>query len=355
MEKKITSTMPKSEILEAYKELLEKVQNQKIEDPRVVKEIENKKETVKNASLHSSETIIKGIAELKLNIGNSLDKLEESLMTEYRKLSQIREAVEIETKNLDELYQIKVNADSLAALLMAQKEKRLQLEAEIQRKKEVFEEEKEETESKWAKEKKEREAMLKEQEALLKKQRQREEEEYQYNILIQKKKDEDAYLAKKSALEKEITEKKMAFEKELSEKKIAFEKEVSEREAFIAAKEKEWAELTKKVESFPSDLEKAIKQTEKAIQEKIETKYKFEAELTDKETEGERMLNKQIISNLEAKIKEQTTLIAQLTQKADYAGDQVNNIAVKALEGAANMRFQIKEKSERNTEEPGPK
>ncbi len=335
MEKKVNTASSKSEILSAYRELLERIQQQKSEDPKVSKEREEKKENVKVASQFTLESVIKGIADLKLSIGNNLDKLEESLIAEVRKLSKIREAIDTETNYLDELYQIKVNADTLSALLLAQKEKKMQLETEISQRKQAFEEEMKEQVLNWEKEKKEKEAVFKENESQQKKQRQREEEEYQYNLQISRKKDQDQYQAKQEALEKELLE-----------RKIAFEKEYTEREAFLVAKEKEWAELNKKVESFPAELEKAVRLAEKSTRENVETKYKFEAELLEKEIEGEKKLNTQIITSLEAKINEQTQRIAQLSQKADYAGDQVRDIAVKALEGVANPKVIIKDKGE---------
>jgi hypothetical protein len=57
-----------------------------------------------------------------------------------------------------------------------------------------------------------------------------------------------------------------------------------------------------------------------------------------KETEGERKLNQQTVASLQAKIKEQEEQIHQLTRRADDAGTQVQNIAVRAIEGAAAWR-----------------
>lgn len=57
-----------------------------------------------------------------------------------------------------------------------------------------------------------------------------------------------------------------------------------------------------------------------------------------KEAEGERTLNKQIISALEGKIREQEEQIKQLIHKADDSVAQVQKIAVKAIEGASGQR-----------------
>jgi hypothetical protein len=57
--------------------------------------------------------------------------------------------------------------------------------------------------------------------------------------------------------------------------------------------------------------------------------------LKEKEIEGEKKLNLQKVASLEAKVKEQDTLIAQLTQKANDATQQVQSIACKALEASS--------------------
>ena len=54
-----------------------------------------------------------------------------------------------------------------------------------------------------------------------------------------------------------------------------------------------------------------------------------------------RKLSQQTISALEAKIKEQEELIRQLARKTDESSLQVQNIAIKALEGASTQRIAV--------------
>jgi hypothetical protein len=162
----------------------------------------------------------------------------------------------------------------------------------------------------------------------LKKERQREDEEYNYNLKLNRKKDSDKYSEEKSLLEKELIDKRAIFEKELND-----------RESVIEAKEKELAALTLRVEQFPKELETALKENEKFIVERIEFKYKHQMEITQKEIEGERNLNKQLVQSLENKIKEQAEHIKQLTQKVNESGQQVQTIAIKAIEGASTQRI----------------
>ncbi len=121
-------------------------------------------------------------------------------------------------------------------------------------------------------------------------------------LQLQRKKDQDAYETRK-----------MGLERELHDKKTTLQKEFAEREALIAAREEEYAQLKKTVTLFPEQLEKAVRDAENKATEAIESHYKFKMDLTSKEIEGEKKLNQQIISSLREKIKEQDEYIKQLT------------------------------------------
>lgn len=327
MSKEVSLRSSKNEILDAYNELLAKIKELKIADRKVEKKKEDEEKIVESAIQSSDEKILKGLTDVKLEIVKRVDSIGEQLMNEHKKLSELQQAIEIEKKYLDEIYEIKVNVDSLSALLAAQKEKKAAFEIEMQEKREQFDEEMLEKKLQWRQEQDNYELQKKERDAQLKKDRQREDEEYNYNLQLKRKKDADIYDAHKAVLEKE-----------LAEKKTAVEKELAERETAITSKEKEFTELKVKVDSFPVELERVKKETEKFVTERIEFTYKHNAELSSKEIDGERKLNKQIIVSLEAKIKEQEELIKQLTQKANESGLQVQAIAIKAIEGASSQR-----------------
>jgi len=252
MVKAVSDKSTKTEILEAYNELLTKMKEQKAMDAKAVKKEAEEKELVRTASLSSIEDIVKRLASLKLDIVKSMDGLEKMLIEEFRKLSDLKMATEIENRTLEELYQIKAEAESLTALIAAQKEKKAAFEEELARKKAEFEEEITQRRLEWKKEQERFEQEKKERETQLKKDRQREEEEYNYNLKLMRKKDADAYEMKKAALEKE-----------LAEKKAAFEKEFAERESIISAREKEYEDMRSKIEAFQNELARAIKDTEK--------------------------------------------------------------------------------------------
>ncbi len=312
MDKQITTKSTKNDILKAYNDLLTEIKEKKTDNPKIVAEQEKKQAVVKEASQSNHEMIIKNMSELKMRMGNYFEELENQLITESKKLSGISEAIEIEQQNLEDIYGIKANADSLAALLQAQKEK-----------KEAFE-----------KEQTEKAAMAKEELETEKKERKREEDEFQYNLKISRKKELDIYAEKQNKLEKE-----------LKEKKTAFEKEVKEREEYLSAREGELKEYKEKVESFPAELENAVKTATTQLKAELKTQYEYETQIATKDTEAELRLKEQEISNLKAKIEDQSRMIDELSKKANDASSQVQDIALKAIESSSNkQQFIVREK-----------
>jgi hypothetical protein len=320
----ISEKSTKTQILQAYNDALAKLKETKQEERKIEKKKEEEIKIVKQASGYSVEKIVTSIGTAKIEIINALDTICDKLTVEYKKLETLQNAVELESNYLNDVYDIKIESDTLSALLLAQKEKKSSFEFDIEKKKEEFDIEISQKKLQWKLEQEGYESRKKETDAQLKKERQREEDDYNYNLQLQRKKEADAFAGQKSKLEKE-----------LSDMRIEAEKDLNQRELIITSRENEFAVLKSKVEQFPQELEKAIKDTEKSVLENIEFKYKHQSELAQKEIEGERNLNKQIISSLENKINEQAELIKQLTLKVNDSGQQVQTIAIKAIEAAS--------------------
>lgn len=141
-----------------------KVREQKSLDAKAVKKETEEKEVVKAAQENSVENIVKRHADLKLEIVNSMDSLEEKLIKEYKKLTELKQAIEVQTKLLHELFQITAEADSLAALMLAQQEKEDAFDRQMEQKKGDFEAEMAQKRAQWKKDQDEYEMARKEQE-----------------------------------------------------------------------------------------------------------------------------------------------------------------------------------------------
>jgi hypothetical protein len=130
-----------------------------------------------------------------------------------------------------------------------------------------------------------------------------------------------------------------ALEKELADRRVLLEQEFAKREGNILAKEQELQSLRVQAEEAPKKLQQAIVDTEKSVTDRLRFKYDYEVKLAQKEVEGERKLSQQMITTLEAKIKQQEQQIKELTEKTNHAGLQVQQIAVKAIESTSGQRF----------------
>lgn len=321
MEKKVSISQTKKEIMDAYNELLQKMKG-KTEEPKEVQKREMAEKTVKEVSGLSVDSINKNIAGLKINTTGALDKLEEQMVVIFKEFEKLHESVKIERENLEELYQISANAHSLSALIAAQKEKQ-----------EAFDKETEEKKLQWKAEEEKRQSVIAEAKVISDKQRKRDEEEYQYNLKIKRKKEQDEYEEKKNKLEKELLE-----------KKALFEKEMAEREAKLKEAETELLELRKKDEEFPVILEKEVKKVQQETEKILKQQYDFEKQLSDNKIIGEQKLKDQTIKTLEAKIKDIEALLRQLTIKSDASEENVKQMALKALETTGKERVVTVEK-----------
>jgi hypothetical protein len=317
----------KSEILEAYEALLKDVQQAKTDVPKQIQEEKQKQETVKKVADITHDSIIEHISELKLNLAKSLDGILSGLTGEFQKLEDIRAAIEIEKKTLEDLYSLSANTDSLAAMLLVQKEKR-----------EAFEKEMNEKETQWEAEQDKHNADEKEYTDELAKKRKREEEEYQYNLKIVRQKEQDEYNSQKVLLEKELVE-----------KKNAFEHEISVREATVKNAESELEELRKNNMEFSGRLEKALADQKKTITENLQTNYEFELKFIKNQNDANIRLKEQIIESLQEKIQELQSQLKEYADKANRAESGVKEIAMKAIENSSKVRvYPAKPEKEEN-------
>jgi len=324
----VTEKNTKAEILKAYDALLKDVQTAKADVPKLVQEEKQQKETLDKVAKISNESIIKSITALKSNLSNSLDEILKNLSDEFRKLEEIRAAIAVEKKSLEDLYSLSANTDSLAAMLLAQKEKKENFEKEIKEKSEVFANEIATKKEQWEIEKNRQKAEEKEYIDELTKRRKREEEEYAYNLKIHRQKEQDEYDSKKLQLEKELVD-----------KKVNFEQDVSSRELNLKNTETELAELRKSNTEFPAKLEKALKDKESEVSKQLQTKYGFDIQLMEKQSDADIRLKDQIITSLQEKIKEQQEQLKEYVDKANRAEANVKDIAVKAIENASKIRM----------------
>jgi len=319
----------KKEMLETYNALLKQLQEKREAELRPEKKIEEKKqkEVVKVAETLSSEGVVRDIGNLKLEIGKRLTHISDGLEEEVDKFKKIQKAIELKEGELTELYEIERSAETLAALIESQNQKRQEFESEMAARKEELNQEIGTVREGWEKEKKEHEAEVKERDAAEAKRREREKEEYGYDFKREQRLAKDKFEDEKAKTEKEIQLKKEQMEKELAE-----------RERAIAEKEEELNELRTKVTAFPKEMEETVNKVVKETTERIALEAKNREELMRKEFDGERNVLTTRIESLEKTVKEQSGQIANLSGQLEKAYQKVQDIAVKSVEGSSNLK-----------------
>ena len=316
----------KSEVLAAYHNLLDELKeaNQDLPKPK-----QEEKKAIEKSSELSCDGIITSLAETKLKISKNLESLETQLLNEYKKFSDLQKSIEASKKELEELHDITYQAESLVALIETQKRFKEETDQEINETREAFEEEMNQKKATWEEEK-----------AATSKERAREEETYSYELALNRKKEKDLY-----------EEKKQQLEKELNEKVTQATQSLDLRESQIAEKEKELEILREQVTQFPEKLQEAIDKTKLETEEAVKRQYQFEIEIGQKEIEGEKRLYEQRVASFLEKIKEQESLVKSLSTKVDQSGKQVQDIAVKAVEGASVLKAFAAEETNRHRKE----
>jgi hypothetical protein len=327
--KKLSLSNTKQEMLEAYQVALKQLEAQREAEVKPEKKLEEKKakEVTQVAESLSSEGVAREISNLKIETSKTLAQISDRLEEEVNKFRAVQNAIALKEKELQELYEIEKSAVTLAALIESQNQKRQTFESEMAEKKEALNQEIEALRAEREKEKNDYEAEIKERDIAEKKRRDREKEEYEYSFKREQKLTKDKFEDEKARLEKEIQIKKEQMQSELRE-----------REKVVAQKEEELNELRRKGSAFPKELETAVTKAVKETTDRLNLEAKNREELVKKEFVGERNVLTTRIDSLEKIAKEQSEQISKLTQQLEKAYQQVQEIAVKTIEGSSTIK-----------------
>lgn len=331
MAERPTSKNTKAEILDMYDELLKerKQLETSVDQLRKEKQAAPKARDMGVAKAAAAPSTLDGVMNtltvLRPGFGDAVSELSAKLIAEASKLAELRGAVEQETQQLEALHELQVADETLDQLMQEYLEKSSAFEAEAQQQEVAFEQEITEKKKVWQKEQGEHAVFLKERNDTAKKVEQREAAEYKYDLELQRKLDTDQYEQQQAQLQKALED----FE---TSKKKAW----AERENRIVTQEQEFAELQTKVEKWPKELETAVKKAREEATAIAQRQTKVKADLRAKEAEGERRVYELKIQSLDEIIQQQRQQIASLTTQLEAAVKQVQDLAVRAIDGASS-------------------
>ncbi len=299
--KKASSSNTKAEILEVYENVLSQLEAQRKENAQLQSKLQQNEKLVKKVVQESKKGATHSIQEIRVSLNQELDKIEEGIQLEQQKFKELREAIEIEKALLEDLYKIKVQAESLDALIETTSKQKQSFEERAGLEENQLEEKMGAQKRKW----------------------EREKEEYLYELQQNRKKEQDIYLQKKDKQERE-----------LEDKKSSFEKEIDEKERIFNSAQEELKSSKKEIEQLNAQLEAVVKTTKKEVSETLTKEFEFKRQIESKDMEADLKLKAQMVETLELKVAEQNKTIQNLNQKSELAGSQVKDIAIKAIENS---------------------
>jgi hypothetical protein len=327
--KKLSEKSTKQEMLEAYQTLAKQLEEKRAAELAPERRLEEKRaeEAVKVAAAVESDSIDREIGGLKAQIGKMLAEISDRLATESTRFANIQKAVESKEQELKELYGIEKAAVSLAALIEAQNQKRIEFETNLASQREELQHEIDSKRTEWDEEKRSHEAEIKERDAAEKKAQDRAREDFNYG-----------FKREQQALKDKLNDEKTALEKDIKLKRETAEKEFAEREKALGERERELAELRDRTASFPKELQTAVAEAVKEATDKLRLEAKSREDITAKQFEGERNVLAARNESLERANKDLLASNTKLAQQLEAAYQKVQDIAEKTVEGASQSK-----------------
>ncbi|MBF8263696.1 MAG: Myosin heavy chain [Parachlamydiales bacterium] len=262
------------------------------------------------------EVIAKKLSDLNVEISRTLSGLGEKMNGEVGLLRSLKEAVALESKELHQLHGIDIAATSIDQLVVDYQEKKASFEKDLLN-----------ARQEWAMETEEKKQQEAEYTETLKKNRSREIEDYEYIKALERKKLQDRF-----------DEEYRLKEKQNREAQENLEKSWKEREAALKGREEELAALKKEVEQFQGRLVAECSKAAKEATKETEAKYNQEIERLKRDLLVEKQIGELKLKQQQESLANQQTQMTSLQAQLDEAKRQVQDIAIKAIEGASGAK-----------------
>jgi colicin import membrane protein len=307
----------KAETQQAFEDILDEVEAAPAVDVKAT-EAGYLRETSIRESVEgvTVDSVVQKISGLGLEVSRSLAAISEKLSQEVDLLASVRAAVGLERAELGRLHKIDIAATALDQLVQDYAQQKLELEAGITSQRTAWEDETEQADR-----------TRKEQEENLKKQRQREVEEYEYKKALDRKKAQDKY-----------EEDTRVRDKKNADKQESMESAWQKREAILKEREADMDRLQKETVDFPARLQQETQAALLRGRQEAETRLQQDLLVLKKDAESEHKLADLKVKTLEDVIARNAIQLAALEKQLTDAKQQVQDIALKAIEGASGAR-----------------
>lgn len=310
---KVTEKNTKKEILEALREV-----EAKLAEKRAV--MTTTADTAKAAEVVTKKATAKEIIDMNI--------LNDEITNKYNDLLS---TIDVLTKEIEELHEIKIGLDTLEALLIVQNQKKAEfdadlaeqkanLEREILEKKAAAKEDIEDLRNKYDllfKDLQDEYAAAKKK---LELERTREQEEYTYNLERAKAKENDSWNDQKAKREKELADREAV---------------VKEREAAVAEKDQVIAKLNAEIEELKAQIVKDVAEALKQGESKAEKTCAIKIAAIEKDSKWQAEILKKEIASLKEFNDEKVREAQELRTKLDDAYTRIQEMALEQAKASA--------------------
>jgi hypothetical protein len=273
-------------------------------------------------------TTLTTLNQLQTGFSGAIRSLSEQLTAKALQFQHLQSAIALETEQLQTHHDLDaVNAETLGQLIQTYQDNAIAFATELTERRTTLEQAAQEAELAWRKEQAAQQQAIQARNQTDETLHQRDEQDYLYTRELQRDlAAKDYQLAQQHRYQA------------LDRIKQRQEQDWTEREWAIAQQEQQFAELKAQVSAFAKQKAQAIQQAKEAAIAEAEYQAKVAANLQAKEREGQQRVYDLQIQSLEQTIQNQATHLQALTQQLDAARKQVQDLAVKAIEGASSFQ-----------------
>jgi hypothetical protein len=332
----VTLKNTKNQIFNAYKELVSELKKlekehkaKETEAGKLAKELEACKDAqgepqiiVKAPAVNTLEGVIASLKSIEIGIASSFSETSALQVVEAEKLEDLREKIEEEHAQIQELYDVELDKDTMSSIIEEYLASQEEFEAHFKTKKNEYEEALETEEESWKNEKEQHRLEIEDRDREADLEKERDEELYTYQLEQERKLEDDNYAQKSKNLNLEL--------KSLEDAK---EEEWKEREKEVAEREEEFEKYKTDYEGLKEKLDKELKRAEGEAKGIIERDHKVKMRMLKTEAEGEQEAMDLKINDLKSVIEKQNMQIQKLYQQLEETQRQAQTLAIKALEG----------------------
>ncbi len=329
MEKKITEKSTKSTILNALREAEKKISEMEQGKLNAEAKTTAKKagETIKKADKIMDVNVEDKITDLSKSVSTLLNNLSENIVAETKNLQTVKDAIAIKETEMKELYNIEKQAHTLAGLVNAHQELKLDQEKELTELKQKAVSELAEIEKTIKEAREEYTTLSKEQKETLIQNQKRKEEEFKYDFARHQKQAHDNLEDELSTKQKKFTEEKEQATNELKEQN----KLLDERESAIQKREQKTDELEAEVAAIPAKIEAIRTESNEWANAKIKKKVAISEASFKKAIEADKRILEIERDNLKNQLDTANEKIETLQTKLDEAYKRIQEMGIQMV------------------------